>query len=42
MVLILIMSFAAVYFFIKQYKKEMRDKKERDDKKAAEKNGADS
>lgn len=26
MVLILIMSFAAVYFFVRQYKKEMRDK----------------
>jgi hypothetical protein len=26
MVLILIVSFAAVYFFFKQYRKEMRDK----------------
>jgi uncharacterized protein YpmB len=41
MVLILILSFASVYFFIRQYKKEMRDKKSRAEKKAAEKNGAD-
>lgn len=29
MVLILILSFAAVYFFVKTYKKEMREKRER-------------
>ena len=40
MVLILILSIAAVYIFIRQYKKEMRAKKSRDEKKAAEKNGA--
>lgn len=37
MVLILILSFAAVYFFIKTYKKEMRDKRERESRKSAEK-----
>lgn len=42
MVLILILSFAAVYIFIRQYKKEMREKKIRDDEKAARKTGADS
>jgi len=36
MVLILILSFAAVYFFIKQYKKEMRERKVRDEEKRAE------
>ena len=35
MVLILILSFAAVYFFIRQYKKEMREKKLRDEQKNA-------
>ena len=40
MVLILILSFAAVYFFINQYKKEMREKKARDEKKAEDKNGS--
>lgn len=35
MVLILILSFAAVYFFIRQYKKEMREKKLRDEDKNA-------
>jgi hypothetical protein len=40
MVLILILSFAAVYFFISQYKKEMREKKARDEKKAGDKNGS--
>jgi uncharacterized protein YpmB len=34
MVLILILSFAAVYFFVKTYKKEMREKRE-----CAERNG---
>ena len=34
MVLILILSFASVYFFVRQYKKEMRERKIRDDKKA--------
>ena len=29
MILILIVSFAAVYFFFKTYKKEMREKRER-------------
>jgi hypothetical protein len=42
MVLILILSFAAVYIFIKQYKKEMRERKARADEKAARKNGAKS
>ena len=37
MVLILILSFAAVYFFVKTYKKEMRDKRERESRKSAEK-----
>ena len=37
MVLILILSFAAVYFFVKTYKKEMRDKREREERKSAEK-----
>jgi len=35
MILILIISFASVYFFIKQYKKEMRAKAEREERKAA-------
>jgi hypothetical protein len=34
MLLILILSFAAVYFFVKQYKKEMRDKNERNERKS--------
>lgn len=34
MVLILILSFAAVYFFVKQYKKEMRDKNDRDERRS--------
>jgi hypothetical protein len=34
MVLILILSFAAVYFFVKQYKKEMRDKNDRRERKS--------
>ena len=42
MVLILILSFAAVYFFVRQYKKEMRDKKSRDEKKGTGLNGKDS
>ena len=33
MVLILILSFASVYFFVRQYKKEMRDKELRDEHK---------
>jgi uncharacterized protein YpmB len=37
MVLILILSFAAVYFFVKTYKKEMRDKRERESRKSAAK-----
>ena len=37
MVLILIVSFTTVYFFAKTYKKEMRQRKERADRKAAEK-----
>ena len=36
MVLILILSIAAVYFFVKTYKKEMRDKREREARKSAE------
>ena len=36
MVLILVLSVTAVYFFIREYKKEMREKQERDDKKKAE------
>jgi hypothetical protein len=42
MLLILILSFAAVYFFVKQYKKEMRDKNERIERKSdggADENG---
>lgn len=34
MVLILILSFAAVYFFVKQYKKEMRDKNDRNERRS--------
>ena len=37
MVLILILSVAAVIFFVKQYRKEMRDKEDRIAKKSAEK-----
>jgi uncharacterized membrane protein len=33
MVLILIISFTAVYFFVKQYKKEMRERQIRSDQK---------
>ena len=33
MVLILILSFASVYFFVRQYKKEMREKQLRDEGK---------
>ena len=40
MVLILILSFAAVYFFIRQYKKEMREKNLRaEQKKVIGRNG---
>ncbi len=42
MVLILILSVAAVYIFIRQYKKEMRERKARQEKKAAQKNGTES
>jgi hypothetical protein len=34
MVLILILSFGSVYFFVRQYKKEMREKQIRKDRKA--------
>ena len=37
MALILILSFASVYFFMRQYKKEMREKKIREDEKRAAK-----
>ena len=37
MVLILILSFAAVYFFVKTYKKEMREKRERAERNDPEK-----
>ena len=37
MVLILIVSFTAVYFFVREYKKEMRQRKERAERKASEK-----
>lgn len=37
MVLILILSFTAVYFFVKQYKKEMREKEARRSREADEK-----
>lgn len=37
MVLILIVSFTAVYFFMKEYRKEMRERKERVERKNAEK-----
>ena len=33
MLLTLILSVAAVYIFMRQYKKEMREKKERDEQK---------
>jgi preprotein translocase subunit YajC len=33
MVLILILSFGAVYFFVRQYKKEMREKQAREESK---------
>jgi len=39
MVLILILSFAAVYFFIRQYKKEMREKAARAERKNGEQLG---
>jgi len=38
MVLIVILSVAAVYIFIRQYKKEMREKKLRDEQKSATEN----
>jgi uncharacterized membrane protein len=34
MVLILILSFAAVYIFVRQYKKETRERKIRDEERA--------
>ena len=34
MVLILVLSFSAVYFFVKQYRKEMREKELRKEQKA--------
>lgn len=37
MVLILILSFAAVYFFMKTYRKEMRERRERAEREKAEK-----
>lgn len=40
MVLILVISFAAVFFFVRQYKKEMKEKAERMNRKAAEKEAA--
>ena len=39
MVLILVLSFAAVYFFAKQYRKEMREKEARRQQKELEKEG---
>jgi preprotein translocase subunit YajC len=40
MVLILILSFSAVYFFMRQYKKEMREKQSRtEEKDAGRRNG---
>jgi flagellar biosynthesis/type III secretory pathway M-ring protein FliF/YscJ len=37
MVLILIVSFTAVFFFVRQYKKEMRERAERNARKMEEK-----
>jgi len=37
MVLILILSFASVYFFFRQYKREMGEKRDRDEQKRVEK-----
>ena len=37
MVLILVLSFAAVFFFVRQYRKEMRERQDRDSRKAREK-----
>ncbi len=37
MILILVISFVSVFFFVRQYKKEMRDKEARRSAKAAEK-----
>jgi hypothetical protein len=37
MVLILILSVAAVYIFVKPYKKEMREKQERKSRESAQK-----
>lgn len=40
MVLILLISFVAVFLFVRQYKKEMKEKAERMTRKAAEKEAA--
>lgn len=40
MILILVVSFAAVYFFVRQYKKEMREKAERTRQKKLAKKAA--
>lgn len=37
MMLILVISFVAVYFFVRQYRKEMKEKAERIKQKTAEK-----
>lgn len=40
MVLILVISFVAVFLFVRQYKKEMKEKAERMKRKATEKEAA--
>jgi len=42
MVLILILSFAAVYIFIRQYKRETREKNTRVEQREAERRNGDS
>ncbi len=37
MILILVLSFSAVYFFVRQYRKEMREKEHRKTRRDAEK-----
>jgi len=37
MILILVLSFSAVYFFVRQYKKEMREKEHRKTRRDVEK-----
>jgi hypothetical protein len=37
MILILVLSFSAVYFFVRQYKKEMREKEHRKTTRDSEK-----